>query len=282
MKILAVDLGNFNVKTSENIIFKSIYTTNEQLSDEDEEVIVYDDIKYFMGKGNFDFEYNKTQKNYLPFLLYAIALSTDESAIDLVIGCPISQFQLKDVYKDDLEGKTFRFYYNGESRKIFINRLAVIPEGVSSFYTLSDSKRKNNDILIIDIGGRTVNVSSFIKGKKDKTITFPTGMLNLYSTIFNRINVDGSYTIDKVERFINEGRITGTDKENNQFIKSIFNDLKLYIPNLTHYDVYFTGGGSKVLDNTIAKYSKANFNIMENPLFSNVIGNYNIAKAKWR
>jgi hypothetical protein len=46
--------------------------------------------------------------------------------------------------------------------------------------------------------------------------------------------------------------------------------------------VYFTGGGSKVLDNTIAKYSKANFNIMENPLFSNVIGNYNIAKAKWR
>ena len=96
------------------------------------------------------------------------------------------------------------------------------------------------------------------------------------------MNVDGSYTIDKVERFINEGRITGTDKENNQFIKSIFNDLKLYIPNLTHYDVYFTGGGSKVLDNTIAKYSKANFNIMENPLFSNVIGNYNIAKAKWR
>ena len=33
MKILAVDLGNFNVKTSENIIFKSIYTTTEQLSD---------------------------------------------------------------------------------------------------------------------------------------------------------------------------------------------------------------------------------------------------------
>ena len=54
----------------------------------------------------------------------------------------------KDDYKKKIKlVKTFRFYYNGESRKIFINRLAVIPEGVSSFYTLSDSKRKNNDGL---------------------------------------------------------------------------------------------------------------------------------------
>lgn len=281
MKILAIDLGNFNTKTSEGVIFKSIFTTKEQLMDDGEEILTYNNKKYYLGKGEFDLEYNKTKKDYMPLLLYAIALSTDSQMIDLVIGCPISQYQLKDIYKDELEGKTFKFIYNGENRRVTINRLAVVPEGVSSFYVLADNKRKN-DSLIIDIGGRTVNVSSFIQGKKDKTVTFNEGTINLYSNILDRINIDGAYTLEKVERYINEGKITDVEAEKKAFIKSLFNFLKLHIADLSHYEIYFTGGGAKVLADTISRASRTNFNVMDNPLFTNVSGNYNMAKAKWR
>ena len=43
--------------------------------------------------------------------------------------------------------------------------------------------------------------------------------------------------------------------------------------------IYFTGGGSVTLKESIKKYDK-NFKFMDNPLYTNVKGNMKIAKAK--
>lgn len=280
MEILAVDLGNYNIKTSSGIIFSSKFTTEKQIDRESEDIIEIGGIEYTIGKGNFEFEFDKTKKIYLPLLLAAIVKSTKDKEIDLVLGCPLVQVAKKDDFVTELSNKSFSFKYNGKITTIAINKVAVVPEGFSSFYTLPKHIRDGRT-LIIDIGGRTVNAASFIKGKLEKTDTITTGILDLYNIIKTKENAKGkNLTVEDIESLIEENRIFDIESEKIDFIKGILNDLKLKF-DTSLYDVWFTGGGTVVLKDIITRKIKR-ANIVDNALFSNVNGNKAIAQVKWR
>ena len=287
--ILSIDLGNFNVKTSEGVKFSSNFTVLDLASENfDTNILTYNGISYSMDKKDaFELEFNKAERNYIPNLLYALAKSCGEEVteVKLILGVPISNIGLRDRFKQDLEGKTFTFKVRGEEkeRTITISKLGVLPEGMSSFYALPSAEREK-DLLIIDIGGRTVNLATFRDKKAEKKTSLPVGTINLYNTIAERFNIMGNnIMIYEVENAINKGYIPEEIYKPcyEDFIDSIFNSIKL-IANLDLYQkVWITGGGAMVLRELI-KPRNEKIDCMENPLFCNVSGNKKVALAQWK
>ena len=280
MKILAVDLGNFNIKTSEGIIFQSRFRKiTEEF--EDTNVFEFKNKKYEMGIGEFDNTYNKAEKDYMPNLMYAIYKSIDEdkSSINLVLGVPASNLGIKESFKEELEGKIFKFSVDGNMKMVKINKVATVAEGLSSFYTLRKEQR-DKDTLIIDVGGRTVNVCTFVNGKCIEKFTIPLGVINLYNKVAENYNSNGNNaTTEEIIRLVNNKTIN-CNKEKVEIVNNILNAIKLKINNIETYNIYLTGGGALELDtqfrNRINKYE-----ILPNPIFSNVTGNKILAEIKW-
>lgn len=280
---LVVDLGNYNTKTNKNVIFKSAFIRGKDINPMGEDIVFVDNEYYTIGKGTFDNKFNKALKNYKPNLCCAIAKSIDEKecSINLMLGVPLDNLGIIDLFKEQLLGKDLEFTFNNDDYKIHINDLKAVGEGVSSFYTFNTTQRAE-DLLIIDIGGRTTNVASFEKGKLIKKFTIPLGMLDLFSRIgtkYNNLNGDNKIP-EEIERLIDSKYITGVEDEEKQFLDDIMNAIESKLDRRT-YKNYYTGGGSERLKVHIENYLQPNGIIMENPLFTNVKGNEVIAKTIW-
>lgn len=279
MTILAIDLGNYNIKTSEGFMFVSTFTEGEVLNPQGEEVLVFQDKTYMMEKGTFDNEYNKSKKNYKPNLLYAISKSIPKNIkeIDLVLGVPVDNIKITEQFKEELQGKEFEWVLNGKKGTIKINRIATVGEGISAFYTLNKLKRLS-PIIMIDIGGRTVNVIVFEKGKIKDKFTIPQGMIDLYDVIAAKENATGNrYRAEQIYDLIERNIITDTEKEERLFIKQIMNEINRRV-DINLYDIVFSGGGSIALEGHLEEIG----DIIEDGLFANVNGNKLIAEKQWR
>ena len=280
-KIIAVDLGNYNIKTSEGVIFQSRFKeVNDEFSNNG--CFEFEGKLYEMEVGSFDNTYNKAEKNYLPNLMYAFYKSIETAAeqVNLVLGVPASNLGIKDNFKDELEGKTFEFGVDEDKKIVTIDKVATVAEGLSSFYTLRKEQRAK-DTIIIDIGGRTVNVCVFINNKCVDKFTIPFGMINLYDHIAENYNSKGNNaTTEEVIRLIKNRDLRG-DKEKEEFVLNMLNSIKLRVNKIETYNIYVTGGGSLELDTQLRDNIK-DYESIPNPLFSNVYGNKAIAELKWK
>lgn len=278
--ILAVDLGNYNIKTSEGVIFESRYQEVEQ-EDFENELVEIENKFYKMESGEFENEFNKAKKNYLPNLLYAISKSIDKDDIevDLVLGVPASNLGITSDIKNDIENKKFSLKVFGIDKNIKINKVATVAEGLSSFYTLKKEERVK-DLVILDIGGRTFNVCAFSKGKTLLKFTQPGGMLDLYSYVQENYNKFGNNAnIEEIIRLI-ENETINCEEEKIKFVKDQINKIKLKISNLNTFKIFVTGGGSLELQQGLRSVL-GEINYIPDTLFSNVKGNKIIAELKW-
>ncbi|WP_338631868.1 ParM/StbA family protein [Clostridium baratii] len=278
--ILAVDLGNYNIKTSEGVIFESRFEEVEK-EDFDTDLMELDGRYYKMESGSFENEFNKAKKNYLPNLLYAISKSIDSNKIeiDLVLGVPASNLGISNELKNDLENKIFKFNIFGVEKEVKINRVATVAEGLSSFYTLKKDER-TKDVLILDIGGRTINVCTFSKGKNIMKFTQPKGMIDLYALVQERYNKEGNNAdVEEIIRLLDNATIN-CNEEKQAFVKEQINKIKLKISDFSTYKIWVTGGGSLELQEAL-RDNIGEINYIADSLFSNAKGNKNIAQAKW-
>lgn len=284
--ILAIDLGNYNIKTSEGIHFISTFAEFDGIDPGERKLLNYNGKDYVMElKSSFDNEFNKTKKNYIPNLLWAMnrSLPRDVDSVSIVLGIPVENLGTVNKFKEELEGKRFAFKVKGnEKRSISIDKVAVVAEGVSSFYTLPETERRN-DTLIIDIGGRTTNVVSFKNGRIEHKKQINKGMINYYEDVASKYNSKGEcVNTEDIKNLIEKGivDIDTVTFYKNELVKYIFNQVKTKC-NRDYYKIWFTGGGSIELKETILRLEpKANF--MDNALFTNVNGNKRIALTQWR
>ena len=284
--ILAIDLGNYNIKTSEGINFISTFAEFDGIDPGERKLLNYNGKDYVMElKSSFDNEFNKTKKNYIPNLLWAInrSLPRGVDSVSIVLGIPVENLGTVNKFKEELENKKFVFRVRGnEKRSILINKVAVVAEGVSSFYTLPETERMN-DTLIIDIGGRTTNVVSFKNGRIEHKKQINKGMINYYEDVASKYNSKGEcVNTEDIKNLIEKGivDIDTVTFYKNELVKYIFNQVKTKC-NRDYYKIWFTGGGSIDLKETILRLEpKANF--MDNALFTNVNGNKRIALTQWR
>ena len=274
-----VDLGNYNVKfLGENKgMFSSKYSTRFNANGDIFERIEIDGEVTYIGTGEFEREYNKIDKNYLPQLFYALSNATSQSDINLCLLLPVAQMTQKDKLISRLQNNSFSFKINGEHRLININKVAVLAEGVVGFYGLQD---RDKDTLVIDIGGRTVNYAVFINGRPDKNFTEKIGVFDLYTIIKDYENAKGkNYIEEEIERLIKNGRIKVEPKVYLSFLKDILNRTKSRI-NITDYEVVFVGGGAILLK----VYIEANTPgiVCEDSIFANLNGAQKLCEVMWR
>lgn len=277
MKNLSVEIGNRNIKTSTGVIFPSRYTMYNQIGTE---IISYNNNNFFIGNGDYDIELQKTKKDYIPLLLAAIAKSTNDIEINLVLGTPISQKGDKQNFVNNLKDKEFIYDYINEKGKKYtrvtrINKVEVVLEGLGSVKYLPSGKRS----VLIDIGGWTTNVIYISNNKIEDAFTIDKGILSVYQLIKDKLENDGTtYKLEEIESAVKEGYIKNIEFEKRTIFNTIIKSIKNR-RNIKLYDKWFTGGGSSDFKEYI---EKINCSILENNLFSNVMGNLLIAESKWR
>lgn len=289
---LGVDIGNFQVKTSENIIFESKVTTTKSYGT-NADTLKYNNVLYYLGEGEEEIGYKKFEKeNFFPLLLGAICKSTTENDIRLGIGLPVNQFaQFKNNLVEMLQGETFKVEYNGTKRNIIIDSVKVYPEGVTGYLYFAKNildKISNRDIVLIDIGGKTTDIALIKGNRATKPYSMDKGTIDIYDAIAKSIETDprfeGEVRIEernKVQEYLDRGFFFKGEKQNiksnieasKDIFKNIYNELKLNYP-ITTEAVVLMGGGAKILGSAF-KNSIPGIIVMDNlneDIFANANG----------
>ena len=285
--ILGVDLGNWNVKTSEGDIFPSRYTIVENILGATGDVLEYEGIKYFMREGKLENNYDKANKETnLILFLYSLALQKDRY-FKVVIGLPALAYKAnRESFKDKLlNQKIHDVVINKEHKKIIIEDLIVFPEGAGAYFSLSNRPK---NCVIIDIGGGTINIVSFKNGKLDTCTTIGKGIIQLYNQIRDYLNA--TYTLklelEDIEGIMREGLKVDNEEISFAFIKPIINAFIVNLMNelrnfpIRTSKVFLIGGGSKLLKAPLSVIP--GLEVIEEYMFSNAKGFAKVGVSKWK
>lgn len=285
VRITNIDLGNMNIKyygQAGDGVFSSKISTDSKPYEEGFQRIELDGRKTYIGVGELSREFSKAERDYIPQLLYAICKANSDTEIidtNLSLLLPSLQMTNKNKLIESLKNKDFSFKFNDKDRVISIKDLLILPEGYVSYFDLTEEERKQ-DICIIEIGSRTINICTIIEGKIENMNTVKYGSLDFYSKIKNIEAGKGEdYTEEDIERLIKRGTIKVTKKLYEEFLNDILNYVKAYV-NIKNYDTYFTGGTSLMLRTHIEEKCKDS-KIMDKPLTSNLNGSIVASKKVW-
>lgn len=286
-----IDVGNYSLKEYPGTNIKSLVTTEENILGS-KLTLEYEDKTYYIGEGNFETELNKsTKNNFLPLLLTGIAINSTKDNVfqQVVCGLPINQYKVNKEYLEDmvLSNKVRNIKLKGESRKIIVSDFRVYPEGIGTYYTLNT----NDDVIIVDIGGRTTDMAYIVDGKLKTSSTVAVGTLNIYKDIADRLNALYSLDLDIpiAERILDRGYlkvdgdnidlafITNILKRN--FIK-INDDLCMKFPARTE-KIILVGGGYKIFEKAFKNRYKNSY-VADNPIYANAIGFRKVADMLWQ
>lgn len=287
--ILGVDLGSFSVKTSEKVTFLSKISEIDNFTGDNK--IIYNDKILFIGEGEFNTDWNKSKKqNTLPLLFTAIYRSTSDNINKVVIGLPINMYKKN---KDDLKQLILNnrcAKVNG--RELVISDIEVAPEGAAAYYNLSLEQIKkigSNQLIIINIGGRTTDISVFEGNKIIDIQTIPVGMLNVYQNIIDYINTKytQSFKLEESQDIIINGLLLDGEQKDITFItpilkncfNSIYKELQLKF-NINKGFILLTGGGSISLQQAFKNRLK-NIIISNNCIFDDALGFKKIGESLW-
>lgn len=287
--ILGVDLGSFSVKTSEKVTFLSKISEIDNFTGDNK--IIYNDKILFVGEGEFNTDWDKSKKqNTLPLLFTAIYRSTSDNINNVVIGLPINMYKKN---KDDLKQLILNNRYaKVNDRELVISNIEVAPEGASAYYNLSSEQIKkigNNQLIIVNIGGRTTDISVFERNKIVDIQTIPVGMLNAYQNIIDYINTKytQSFKLEEAQDIIINGLLLDGEQKDITFItpilkncfNSIYKELQLKF-NINKGFILLTGGGSISLQKAFKNRLK-NIIISNNCIFDDALGFKKIGESLW-
>lgn len=287
--ILGIDVGNYSLKCWPNVNIKSLVTTEENILGS-KLIIEYDNQKFVIGEGNFETELNKSSKeNLLPLLYAAITQASKETFNQIVCGLPINQYRKnKDVIENLISNNKIKVVkVNGVSREIIISDFKVYPEGIGAYYSLGT----NDDVIIVDIGGRTTDIAYICNKKHQKSSTVAVGTLDIYKAIADKLNSDYSLDLNlqMIDRIIERGtlKIDNLDIDLRfitEILKSNFmkikEDLDFKFPARTEKIVLVGGGATLFSKAFLKRYS--NCVVADEPIFANSIGFKKVGEQLWK
>ena len=261
--IVGIDVGRSNTKMICNG-YSDIFKTCSLLKNnsfESENSIIIDGKKYIVGKeGNSLSNDNKADDFvFNTCLLYGLSKLEDIS-FNIVSGLPITHYMK---YKDDIEAKYTNSIYEIEYMKnykknykiINIENLMIVPEGI---FCINDDD--GSDVLVIDIGGFTVDVALYKDYKLINATTYDLGVRKLYGYITDELNktYSGGYDTNDIERYVEKNKII-LDNQWQDFDFTMYRASFLEKIISTIRDDFgwkktikkFIGGGSKVYEDLL-------------------------------
>ena len=291
---IGLDIGYSYTKTDSGVFFPSKIMAGDNVINEGTQII-YNNQKFTIGIGKGTLELNKINSMLTKLcMLAAVAKSTDDDTVNIATGLPIGQIKLlaDDLKNYLLNDNHINYTINNVNKKLFINDVIVVPQGARALYAYDIE----GDVIIIDIGGRSVDIAYFeyINGKRKlvKYNTLYKGMISLYSKLIEQINkkysssglsLDDEYG----EKILTEGLSIFGDKQDLSWLQPVYDaHVEEIINNLmlnyryVSTDIYICGGGAKTLFPSFKKKIK-NIRILDDSQFSNAIGFKKIADSIW-
>lgn len=284
-----IDVGNYSLKEFPNTNIKSLVTSEENILGS-KLTLEYEGKSYYIGEGNFNTELNKSNKdNFLPLLLTGIALNSSDIFQQIVCGLPINQYKANKEALEHLvlNNRVKEIKFNGEPRKIIITDFKIYPEGVGAYYSLNT----NDDVIVVDIGGRTTDIAYIVDKKLKTSSTIAVGTINIYKDIADILNTNYGLDLDilAAERILDKGylEIDGLRTDLSFFIEilkknltKINEDLILKFPARTE-KIVLVGGGYKLFEKAFKK-RYVNSYVADNPIFANAIGFQKVGELLWQ
>ena len=279
-----INLGYYQIKASNNIVFKSkakLTTDNNNLALGD--ILELDDKKYIMEIGQPMLKSDKTTSELTKvFVLNVLAKQineTNKGNFNVLMTSPPISFakQSKDL-PEFLQG-IYNIKYNGKPYTININKVVVLPETFLVYTVNNPAKLEGKKTLIIDIGGRTTNICLLTdcKFSLEDYITISKGMYYLDNKIAKEINNNyTTYSGSDIDLLRKQNAKVLED--NSEIINSVY---KQYIEeaaleiqkNSWQIDdntiVLICGGGGIILEQQI-KQVFSNAQLSNDPLFDNL------------
>ena len=231
--LAVVDLGSFNIKTNRGIILENRFIKDNDGETFGSEVLTYNGDNYFFGKGEFNKTFSKAHKEIEVPLLYALAKSEISGNVNLILHLPSSQMSMKNLIVDRLQGKEFIYKVNNIEYSVTFDKVGVLKEGWSSFYSLN--KRNEGLISIMDIGGRTTDIFTFNNGINEDEKSLAIGMMNVFSDIADKLNGQGqNRKLEDIHKLLVNKIIDIEDFQDiiEKYAAKITNEIKVNIENL--------------------------------------------------
>lgn len=288
---MAVDLGNNNVKVAVNngqafsFVNKIERWDNVETLGDNEYIKMNDDFNYYIISNidtKFEKSSSKKDKNFIPTLNYAIIKALveagvsieDKIEVDLALLTPINQSGEKSEYIDKIKNNSDNIVecrVNGKEYivNIKVNNVVPVLEGCSSAFLLDNLSTINT---IVDIGSRTINIAKIVKGKFSTIECLEDiGSFNYYQSLVSKIN-NRDITINNIQEMIEVG-LANHDKDLlKSYLKKVLEESNKVSKFNISNNVYFTGGTVKLFKDNGLNFEKGNIKIMDNPVYSNVLG----------
>lgn len=289
--ILGIDNGYNFTKTSEDVIFKSSAIAGK---DDINDVLQVETngSNYIIGTNSGDFIAdsdkfkNEHNRNLLKLnTLTSIGLSypiEKDINVKCVVGLPVNYFSnQKESFKKMLTGLKESIYINkiGFQQNITIEDVLVYPQ-TAGYVFANAEKCKDKDILVIDIGGGTWDISHFKNMILTNKATYTEGMLVLYSKISQFLNskyytkFDENDLYDLIQR--NYFSVDGKKISTNIFDDIILNHVSKVMTRIKRdFDlagmdnIILIGGGADELKDILIKYHIQNLECEQNSQFLN-------------
>ena len=283
---VVIDLGNSYIKYKSNSRkgkFRAVLEEDSSCGIKGLKNTVEYNKKFYTvgGKGSYDREFNKVKKNYMPFLLLALNEVTTSQDVNLCLLLPTSLIKFKDEYINKLKNSRHNYTINMKHISKNIKNCIVLSEGAAAYGAINS---KNRNVLIIDLGNRTLNICEIEDGVPVSKTTEGIGVYDFYTIIKERLNMKygENYTEEDIDNLVVSRNEIYTKLENlndllESFLYSILNKVKANNIKLGLYDCYMVGGGaellSSLLKNTVIK-------VPENSQYLNVEGAFKLVGGR--
>lgn len=285
-KISILDLGNRNYKGQNGFLLSNkiieLNKNNSIIDTLGENTIELEDKVYLVGteKAKVDTTYTKTEKTYIAQVLYFNSVLYKYDDIDLMVCLPNDQIENKTKLVEDLQGKTFKFKANGESKTLKIGKVMVVRESQAGFFSL-DRNQIVGDCGVIDCGSYTTNVFLASNGKEISSFTVKKGTsdyfigLSQHLSKFTKLDeTECERYFDKLKKEYNEE----IEKYTKEFTENLYKELVRNFSNIKYHNLVVTGGGSFYYYETLQNYLSLEKH--KNPVFANVEGMEKVASMK--
>lgn len=238
-----------------------------------------------------------TTPEYLALHLYLLSEMTQatQATIDMVTGLPVGDFANQHKLKDILQG-THKITRPGrKAQQVTINSVVCLPQGLAAVFSeaLDDNGKikpgptAEGMVGLIDIGGRTVNVSTFkeLRAIPTQTLSVEVGMWSVLTEVEKRINaaypgqnLHGHETIDALRDGVFSRRgipqdVTGIIYDVvRSFADKIFGEASQVWGSGVRLDrLFICGGGAEAVAPVIMeKHPQAT--VIKNPQWANAAG----------
>ena len=276
MLVIGTDHGNKQMKSTNCPPFIS-GLKESRTKPFGKDILEYQGKYYILSNQRIPYKRDKTEdEKFFILTLFAIARELEfrnaftKNILPIGLGAGLPPAHYGSLYKsfeDYFKRGMITFTYNGKEQSIYLNDVKCYPQAYAAAITIINELIEYNKVLIVDIGGFTVDYMLMRDGKTELSVcdSLEKGIITLYNQISERINAEYDFLLDEADiDAVLEGKKTVYTTEvislifaiTEDFVEDLFNKLREKHLDLKSGVVVFVGGGGIRLKKVIEASGK--------------------------